>query len=281
MRVWSNQTFEFDADESDPETKALTQSQIDALDAIRRSVQYDQMGLHVGEWQKSGFGDLDVYLRFHGELDYVAYMKAIRVNIMLGVLFPTDRKFQVNNPASIPFMTNGHFGTYLDFLSEFELKDDLKVGFLYGFIVQNGKIQKMRVPLTNEPYMFSPLVAGAKIRPGFTWKIGAYLSLENIVDGINFQLRYQHIKHTKDTMMDERSIQKQLALPSNPSFYEDHSKWSADYITLDFSYDSKEAFHNWQYSPLFYLSYDFPIDWFGAKGAAKDHKFTVGFEFHF
>lgn len=281
MRVWSNQTFEFDSEDSDPAAKALTSSQVEQLDKIRRSVQYDQMGLEVGEWEKSGFGDLDLYLRFYGELDYVLLMKAIRVNLFAGFLFPTDRELQLNNPASIPFMTNGHFGTYLDFISDFELKDDMKVGFIYGFIVQNKKVQRMRIPVTQEAYMFSPLVGTVKMRPGFTWKIGGYLTIENLIDGLNFQLKYQHIKHTKDTMIDERPINDRRLIPSNTSFFEDHSKWTADYITLDFSYNSREAFHHWKLSPTFYLTYDFPIDWFGAKGAAKDHKFTVGCELHF
>ena len=56
------------------------------------------------------------------------------------------------------------------------------------------------------------------------------------------------------------------------------SKWRSHYVTLQITYNSKQALNNWKMNPNLYMAYDIPA---GGSGISKTHKVVFGIELHF
>lgn len=261
------------------------------MDKVRRQI-HDELGFCVNDWVKSGIGDLDLYIRFNNNYDHKLLMRGFSLNLQLGTVVPTGHQRDENNPASVPFMSDGHWTLYADFAPEFELKQDLKLGFLFSAAYQIGKTRSRRIAVYQEPDIFSALRAKVEVGPGATFKISPYITLENLADGLHIQGRYTYLRHNGDKWHDARgdkSIPSYLNLLSSDSITKDdlernkdskrrRTSWRSHYITLQALYDTRVAFNNWWLSPNFYLMWDMPIS---ARGIAKTHQITFGTELHF
>lgn len=275
--------------------RKLTQKELKSLnfkmDKVRRTV-HDQLGFCVNDWPKSGIGDLDLYVRWNNEYDHKLLMRSFSLNLQVGALFPTGTKRDENNPASVPFMSNGHWALYTDFAPEFELKQDLKLGFLLSAAYQFPRIGLRRLAVYKEPDIFSALKARTEVRPGASYKVSTYLTLENLTDGLHFQGRYTYLRHNGDHWSDERfdkTIPSYLTLSPNDSIScedieknkvskERHTSWRGHYITFQALYDTKVAFNNWHLNPNFYLMWDMPIT---GRGNVQANQVSLGVELHF
>jgi hypothetical protein len=283
-----NATMRYDLKKSDGKRNSVREKQ---LDKVRR-ITHDKIGFFENDWSAGGFGDIDLHLRWNYFLDHEFMLRSVSINPQIGILIPTGVKADKNNPASIPFMGNGHWGTYFVIASELELKQDLKAGFIFGGIHQFKKKHITRIPTYKEPAIFSSLVGKVDIKPGFTAKISPYITLENLTDGVHFQAKYTYLRHSKDLWEDVRfnkAIESYLTKkPSAKNSQEDIdknieykkylSKWRAHYMTLQLTYESKQALHNWNMNPNLYVAYDIPI---GGRGVSKTHKIVFGVELNF
>jgi len=287
MDVGTSNRFSFRRDLSDPyfsnptlPARAQAQ-QILVLDQIRR-LTHQEICFKGNEWRKGGFGDLDMHLRWSYYKDHVMLMRSIDVNILGGVVAPTGVLSNINYPSSVSFMGNGHWTLYLDLVPEFELKQDWKLGLILGFMHQFKHTRTLRIPVTKEPAIFSALVGRVEIDPGSTFKASPYFTLENLTDGLHFQVRYTYLRHRKDTWIDKRpdtSVQSYLqkdctiiAMKRNLSQFRSH------YVTLQLTYDAKEAMKKWFMNPYLYVAYDMPI---GGDAIAQTHQLSIGAELHF
>jgi hypothetical protein len=273
--------------------KFLSNSEVEKVDEIRR-ITHKEIGFEGTNISRSGVGDIDVHLRGNYFLDHKLMMRGIDLNLQGGVIIPTGRKMNIDYPASTPFMNDGHWGVYLDFVPEFELKQDLKVGLILGGLWQFDDTQNRRVAVYKEPSIYSAMVGKIEIDPGSTFKISPYLTLENLSDGAHIQLRYTYLRHSMDKWRDKRddkSIDCYLEttprinpaithedLEKNLSEKNQLSKWRAHYFTIQAAYDSKLALKNWFMNPKFYASYDMPIN---GNGFCKTHLVTLGAQLFF
>jgi hypothetical protein len=262
------------------------------LDQIRRDL-HERMGFKGDAWDATGIGDLDLHVRWNYFIDHRWMMRSIDSYIQVGILCPTGLKTSLNEPLSVPLGSNGHWGMYFDALSEFELKQDWKLGFLLSALYQFKNSKNMRLPLGKEPAIYTPLTGKVEVDPGITFKISPYFTLENLTDGVNFQFRYTYLKHTADSWQDKRSdtaIRSYLDQSGssvglsaddrakNIAHKEWLSRWSFHVASFQVTYDSKQAMKNWMWSPNFYAVYDFPI---GGNGVAKVHQVSLGACLHF
>jgi len=251
------------------------------IDEIRR-LTHDLAGFIKNKWSRSGVGDLDLYLKWNDHLDYRLLMKSIDINIQGGFTAPTGILSDRNNPLSVSVMGNGHWSAYLDLASEFELKQDLKVGFMFSYMHQFKHSRTLRLATGNEPTIFSALTAPVSMQPGDTFKISPYLTLENLSDGLHFQGRYTYLRHNEDTWCDKRadqSVQSYLSKDKDLIAQKENiSRWRAHYFTFQVSYDSKAALKHYWLDPLFYLTYDMPMN---GNGICKTHHLTIGAQLHF
>jgi hypothetical protein len=260
----------------------------DKIDNIRRLV-HDKIGFIENDWGNGGIGDLDVYARWNYFMDHQFMTRGINFGIQLGTMIPSGVKRNLNQPVSVSFMGAGHWGLYGDFISEFELKQDLKVGLIAGGIYQLASTRNVRIPVFKEPEIFSALVGKMKLSPGITAKLSPYLTIDNIKDGVSFQARYSYLRHNQDSLKDARADKlikcflsytdaSEKDISDNIEQKNNLSKWRSHYLTLQLNYDSKKALNNWAMNPNFYFSYDMPIS---GNGICKTHQINLGLDLHF
>jgi hypothetical protein len=285
MHVSTTSRFFFNRKDSDAffqATPSALQDQEDLLiDKIRR-VTHQEIGLQGNEWEAGGFGDLDAHVRWSYSVDHRLMMRSIDFNIQLGVVAPTSRLSNIYYPSSVSFMNNGHWGIYTDCVTEFELKQDIKVGLMIGGLYQLNNTRSLRIPVGQEPAIFSSLIGRIEIDPASTFKFSPWLQFDNLTDGLHVQGRYTYLRHNQDTWHDKRQdktiqsyLQKDAAIINDKR---DATKWRMHYMTLQIMYDAKDGLQNWFMDPVFYVAYDSPI---GGNGMSKTHQATFGVELHF
>lgn len=289
MSVSSLARYSLNRPDSDPifNTSGLTFQQLRSqeliVDQIRR-LTHQAIGFGGNEWEKGGVGDLDMHLRWNHIFDHVLLMRSIDINFQLGAIAPTGILSDNRFPPSLSVGSNGHWGLYGDFLTALELKQDLTVGILLGGAYLFSHTRNIRLSVGSEPTIFSALIGNVRMRPGGTFKCSAYLTLANLTDGLDFQVRYTYLRHGIDRWNDARAIASQQLIPSylsNATLIsqkEDLSKWSSQYATLQLTYDTKEAMKNYKFKPVYFASFDTPI---GGNGIAKTNQVNLGVELHF
>ncbi len=262
------------------------------IDKVRRTT-HDKLGFIGNTWDGSGFGDIDLHLRWNYFMDHQLLMRSVDSYIQVGLILPTGMTIKNNEPLSIPAMGNGHWGAYFDVVPEFELKQDWKLGFMVGGLYQFKDTTDRRIPVGNEPVVYSALTGRVEVQPGITAKISPYFTLENLTDGVHFQMRYTYLRHGIDKWYDKRADK------TTPS-YLDHansaagltpeqitqnirnrevlSKWRSHFFSFHLMYDAKQALQKWGMNPLLYVTYDLPIS---GSNIAKTHQLSLGAQLHF
>lgn len=251
------------------------------VDSIRRKT-HQLIGFAGNETTQTGFGDLDLHLRWNHIFDHVLLMRSIDINFQAGAIAPTGVTSTKRYPTSLSLAGNGSWGLYGDFISEFELKQDTTVGLILGFMHQFHNKRTVRLSVAQEPTIFSALIGKVKMKPGGTLKVSPYFTLGNLTDGLDFQVRYTYLRHSIDRWEDlrsDKSIPSYLTTGGNiVAQKEDLSKWRSHYITLQVSYDALAAMKCWKFDPMMFVSYDIPI---GGNGISKTHQLSMGAQLHF
>ncbi len=279
MHVTSNQAFVINESESRIGF-TINPSEKEQIDRVRRSV-HEALGLAGPDFVKSGFGDLDLFIRWHTTWEYLRFMRSINFSVQGGFLIPTGKEKVANWPSSVPFMGDGYGGVYLDVCEEFELKQDWRLGFSFGFLHQLKKRKKSRMPVGSEPLLFGAIEDLMEVEPGFTFKFSPYFNFGNLTDGFSVQLRYTYLRHDDDSFFDMRPASEKNKLATNLVQAENRSLWRINFFTFQLCYDSHEAMKNWTLNPKIYAIYDFPFEYLGGRNAPKHHQFTLGVELNF
>lgn len=279
--------FNFDRGSSDSifTNPLLTEDQRYAqellVDKIRRNT-HQTIGFEGNEFEKSGFGDLDLHVRWNHIFDHVLLMRSIDINLQAGITAPTGMLSTINVPPSLSVGADGHWGIYGDIVTEFELKQDITVGLMLGITHLFPTTRTLRIPVEHEPAIFSSLIGSIRSSPGLTLKAAPYFILGNLSDGLDFQVRYTYLHHAKDRWKDARSdktipsyLQKGSAVINEK---EQLSKWVSQYISMQVLYDTKRAMKQCKFDPVCFAVYDIPI---GGNGSSQTNQITIGVELHF
>jgi len=263
------------------------------VDQVRRET-HDQLGFVGNHWDGSGLGDLDVHARWNYFVDHQLLVRSIDSYIQVGCIVPIGMNLKTNEPLSVPSMSDGHWGANFDVVSEIELKQDWKLGFMLGGLYQFKETRNRRLPVCTEPVVYSALTGKVGVQPGFTFKFSPYFTLENLTDGVHFQIRYTYLHHNMDKWYDRRSQTDQTDIPSyltpnNPLLTaaqmaqnirdrEVLTKWTSHFFSFQLMYDPKQALQNWGMDPLIYVTYDLPVS---GSSIAKTHQLSLGVQLHF
>ncbi len=250
-------------------------------DKIRRST-HDSLGFSSNQFTKNGFGDLDVYIRWHKSFDHALLARTIDTALQSGVLIPTGIGMDHAIPGSIPAASDGHWGMYGDWVTGVELKQDLTVGLMLGFTHLFSHTKERRIAIGNEPTIFSALTGRVRVDPGFSFKCSPYLELGNLTDGLDFQARYSYFRHEDDNWRDER-VDKTIKsyLQGDESLIASKkglTRWRAHYVSLALRYDTAVAMEKIMFAPRFFISYDMPMN---GSAFAKVHAVQLGAELQF
>ncbi|HBS48045.1 TPA: hypothetical protein DEO28_02460 [Candidatus Dependentiae bacterium] len=279
MRVSSHQNFILNENDSALGFPLQDGEKIE-VDRVRRNV-HAQMGFTGPDYVETGVGDLDLYFRLGGSWPYTHFMHSINFSLKSGLIIPTSNTREANQPASIPFMGDGHGGVYVDVMPELEFRENWKFGLMLGFLHQFDKQKDTRMPSGDEPMIFSALRGKMRVEPGLLFKFSPYLDISNLADGLNLQLRWTYLRHEHDDLYDVRPEWEKAKLASNLFPQESFTEWRANYLTFQVAYDSYEAMKKWPLNPKFFAVFDFPFNWIGGKYVPKSTQFTIGAEFNF
>jgi hypothetical protein len=278
---------------SDKITKDKKDKQlIETLFSLQRRKLHDNIGFIKNYSKRAGLGDFELYTRLSRSWQYQLLMKSISLYLQTGVNLPSGVKRDVNNPASLPFMGDGHISWNTTLLGDFELKDDLQVGLMLGLQCPFEKKKLERIPVGNEPYIFSSLTGNVKVNPGYTFKISPYLALENIKEGLDFKVRYTYLRHGKDhvkDVRDDKTIPSYLTKISNKEEEikkikdiirekEILSQWRLHVVSLELLYDLKRTFSSWDLNANVYAGYDISVT---GRGASDTHSINLGSKISF
>lgn len=276
MHVFSRNTFSLDPTVV---TKlGLDADAVEALDQARRTMN-DELGIQAPQWSKAGFSDVDAYIRYGNVWEYFLKCRRIDVGIRAGGLFPTGVVRDINNPASVPFGGDGHWGFYVSGDGEFELKEDWKVGILLRINKRFKKNKMERLPVAQEQELYGAVSGEASIDPGVTVIFSPYAQLESIRDGFGLQAKYTLVVHEEDTWSDQRIV-KTPAL-NTLNIFQQNSAWSSEYITVNAFYDFAHIAVRHKYALKVSLMWDVPVRLFKVERVSKTNRVSLGVEFNF
>lgn len=251
-------------------------SDVSELEELRRCM-HNSIGLCSDNCQNSGLSDIDAYVRFGKVWDHYLKFRTILGGLRLGVLLPTARKHDWNCPAWIPIGGNGHWGIYGSLEAEFEVKEDMRVGFLMRLTKRFPRTFTQRAPLLNEPEIFGAICVPLRIDPGFTYVGSPYISLEHIRDGLGIRAFYTLAKHEHDSF----NYSGDPKCKPNIANLEKYSSWAADYFSLNVFYDFGKVRVCRDVSPILTFNWDIPAAILVAEKVARTHKISLGVELAF
>jgi hypothetical protein len=271
MRVESRQMFYFQRKD------AFTRAQELKLDEERRMI-HEKLCLRSDHSKQVGMGDMDAYIRFNKSWDYTLKFRHVDLGFRIGALLPIGQA-QINNcPASIPFGGNKHFGMYISADTELELKEDWKFGMMARLSKRVSKTALHRMPVGCEPSIFGGVVGCARVCPGVTFNFAPYFSMENVREGLGFQIQYALTIHDNDSWTDERVNKK---IPVKLGEVCEKSEWASDYFSLNVFYDFGKMKVTRGHEPIVRFACDIPAAVVVGKGMSKTYKVSLGLEFNF
>src|SRR3990167_2374560 len=161
----------------------LSEGQRIQLEQDRRKIN-EELGLSPGTYSRTGASDLDLYVKYSWLQEYFFKCRRLDISTTLGLLIPTGTKIEIDNPASLPFGGNGHWGLYFKSSGIFELKEDLFFGISTTFLKRLPKTDIRRMPINDEPIQYGAVVGSARVNPGFTFGLFGYIELSGFWDKI-------------------------------------------------------------------------------------------------
>ena len=274
MHVFSSIKFEL----AEPSVLSLTFDQVNSLDTLRRSMQ-QSVGLQAPKSSRAGFSDIDLYFRFGNIWEYTYKLRRVDAGLRVGAMIPTGLTREIDNPASVPFGGNGHWGVYGALDLEIELKEDWKVGLFARASKRFEKKKKDRIMLAGEQPLFGALVGDVTNDPGLNLVVAPYIRIEDIRDGLGMQVKYTYVNHFDDLVADARFGSKMPPAQFGP--LNEVTDWSSEYLTLNIFYDFSRVRMGQCYAPIFSFMWDIPIQFLGVSRVSKTNRVSLGVIFSF
>lgn len=276
MHAASNQNFA--PSEQIQKDLHLDQGGLILLDQERRQASCE-LGLVGDQWRDFGMTDTDLYFRLSNMTEYIYKCRFIDVAGSLGVLLPTGVKRDINNPASVPFSANGHWGLY--FLADLtaEVREDWYGGLWLDLVHRFKKKQELRLPRNNEPLPYGVIVGDFEVDPGFTIGFGIFAKIFDFNNGLGMGAKYQLVKHFEDCIRDCRKDKSIEIKKFNDVL--DRTSWLSEYLSVEIMYDLSQLFCSSKFDSYFYANFDAPVHGLGSEQVAKTFKLSLGVEVDF
>ncbi len=239
------------------------------------------LGIKPGLFSRTGFGDVDLYLRFGDRWDYCFKCRRIDAALKAGVLAPAAKERPLNNPAAIALGGERHWGAYIGLEVESELKEDLIVGLNARASKRFKKTRTARMPFDCEPFHYGALVGPLTVDPGWTFVFNPYVSVEGLREGFGLKAQYTLVSHLRDRLTDSRSQQKRQEQPANLAPLCTLSSWGTEHVTVGAFYDFGLVRDRPCLYPKISAYWDIPVNWLVSKRASKTHSVSLMFDLNF
>ncbi len=255
----------------------LKSSDISELYSVNQRM-HELLSLEPAQWAESGIGDIDAYIRWGRVWEYTARFKKIDTGVTLGFLFPTGHRRDIDNPASLPFGGNGHYGIYGALEGQFELREDWLAGFTLTLSKRLKRTFVERLPILgelSESSNFGAILGSAATDPGITVVFAPYFALEHLREGLGIRIIYTIARHTEDTIQTDAVPQEAL------QFVRARSAWGADHVTVNVLYDFGSPENPQKIWPVISLAWDIPVNFIVSERVSKTHTISLVLEVDF
>ena len=271
LKTNSRQIFRLDFQK----VKNLKPGDISEIEIAQRKA-FEEIGLIENNAAQHGIGDIDLYVRGGNMWEYILKCRRIYAGLSIGGFIPTGVKTNLCSAASIPYGGNGFGGVYIKGDALFELKEDIKVGFLLEISKRIPRTVTARMPMqASEPYIFGPVIGKARINPGATLGFSPYFIFEHVREGLGLGVHYTLTSHWRDHWDDYRCDR---TIPVDLSQVIKTSKWGSDYFTIDIFYDFGKQKTEHPINPIVFFRWDVPSMLFVSHNVPKTHKISLGVE---
>jgi len=272
MRVHSNFSFLFDKQESGLK---LSDAELSGLQDSMCKM-HKLIGINSHNFNTTGFGDMDFYIRVGNVWDYRYRIRRIDAGFTLGFLVPTGKEICLDIPSSLPFGGDGHFGMYGQFDAELQMREDIKLLLMFRVSKRKSKTKNRRLPIAKEHPLFGTLIAPVNVDPGVSLVFSPQVWWESLRKGFGLRAGYTLVYHRCDEWKDCRSAQAKKDLPANLSAVMGPSEWVSDYINLSAYYDFYDDTDDRDFAPMISLTWDWPSFFFAGKRVPKTHRISLG-----
>lgn len=239
-----------------------------------------ELGVEPPFFNKTGFGDIDLYARFGMGFDYTLKCRRLDPAFKIGLIIPTASTTPCNNPAAVPLGGQGHWGIYGALEFEAECKEDVHAGFNFRAIKRFKKSRRLHVPVAGEPSSYGAVVAPVMIDPGWTFVANPYISFEGLREGFGLNVQYTVVSHLRDHLHDQRAKEEHTN-PAALNLLQCRSSWGMEHVTIGAFYDFGKVRECPTLYPKLSAYWDIPVNWLVSKRAAKTSSVSLMLELDF
>lgn len=236
------------------------------------------LDLCPGLWQKNAVADIDIYIRPAFTREYFLKCRRFDTGCRIGVLAPAAPERNINNPASVPLGGDRHWGMYVSLEGDFDVHEDIQMGFSLQFIKRFARTACHRMPAACEPDNYGAIIGIARVHPGLTIGFNPYVAFKEVREGLGFLLAYNLTAHSADNWHVLGAARK---LHPNIPLVEKRSEWRSEHATIGAFYDCAYTSEVRQYEPVVSFTWDIPVDWLLAKRAFRTHGISFIVEMQF
>ncbi|HBS48267.1 TPA: hypothetical protein DEO28_04245 [Candidatus Dependentiae bacterium] len=213
--------------------------------------------LDIGSWSKTGFGDLELILRWYNDFPkYKSTLKNVRLGFRTGLILPTSPEIDVNKSFSMPLGNDGAFA--------FPIAASLDLSFKYKFrfgvdlemikVFDITKVYRLKSDSNQTDFL---LLNKGMVRRSFgnQWTFNMYAGAEHFFHGLSAKLNYQYGTNGEDTLQVHDLNFNQDIANTAQSFME----WNYHNLIFNLSYDFYKDFPNAKIKPQLSLFYKYPL----------------------
>lgn len=263
---------------------------------------HSDIGLKSGDWQVDGLGDMTVWGEYQRTASYWGPLRTASLSGRVSLGIPTGRHRSERFAASVPFGGNGHWGLGLTVQPAAEVKENIFFQVPLTVAWQAPRSLVTRIPVYDEPAIFSALKGAVRIKPGLSLRLDPKLTFSHVmgIDNLHCSVTFAYTRHFADTWEDirtENMISSYLTRDTLPvttatmaqkyindriaeveQKKKDSSKWSSAYLVWDALYELRDVFPTAKHAPVLRATYEHCITGYRA-GRTNQLSVQVGWRF--
>lgn len=246
---------------------------------------FKDSGISGNVWEKTGLGDIDVYVGLQRHFDRRLRFKTIDISWIFGGIFSTGQKRDTTIVTSVPFGSEKH-RVYSDLHIDLGLNYSWHAGIDMGIVLPATVCKNERIPAYKEHPMFSPLLIRTYHSQAMTVKVAPFVRYKNFFEGVHATMSYIYISHDKDLIMDARTdktvasllTRQESGLVDNHELakakkeFEESIAWKNQSLRLSFTYDPEYKCAKKWYDPVVSFAFDTPR---GGRNSLRSRRFSL------
>ena len=221
-------------------------------------------------WKRKGLGDLTLQAMWLGNYPQAKpWLKNVRLNAQLGIIFPTGKQQDINKLLAIPFGNDGSWGFMFGLGIDLRFLNHFRVGANADFmpLFGNTKCRRIKVDRSQTDLFF---VNRAKTFKdwGLTNYFQLYAEVSTYSKLFAFEIAYEFVQHNRDKLFPSTDKFNPIIANSAESLQEFTNNSLIFFLNFD---AQKEYYHTRPFLTAFYkLGFD------GKRSLLAD---TFGFMF--